>query len=92
MKCDRERQKARNEMSRSLALWAAVFGVVAFDSLLPTPAHSLNLAQHVEYGVGDLVVISSHRLHQIQPFEGDRDRISVTLHCVATDHGWESWF
>jgi hypothetical protein len=45
------------------------------------------------YGVGDVVAFDSYRLHQIQPFEGDRDRISVTVHVAEIDEGhWESWF
>jgi hypothetical protein len=45
------------------------------------------------YGVGDVVAFDSYRLHQIQPFEGERDRISVTVHLAEIDEGhWESWF
>lgn len=46
----------------------------------------------VTSGPGDLVVFSSYRLHQIQPFTGPRARISSTLHGAATPVGWESWF
>jgi hypothetical protein len=47
----------------------------------------------VTYEVGDVVVIDSYRLHQIQPFPGDRDRVSATVHLAAVDDGhWESWF
>lgn len=47
----------------------------------------------VEYGVGDLVAFDSHRVHQIQPFSGERPRISVTLHAVEIgERLWESWF
>jgi hypothetical protein len=45
-----------------------------------------------EYEAGDLVLIDSYRLHQIQPFTGGRDRISVTTHLVLSDDGWQSWF
>jgi hypothetical protein len=38
------------------------------------------------------VLIDSYRLHQIQPFTGGRDRISVTTHLVLSDDGWQSWF
>ena len=41
---------------------------------------------------GDLVVFDSWRLHQIQPFSGDRDRISATLHAADTGADWETWF
>jgi hypothetical protein len=47
----------------------------------------------VEYGPGDVVLFDSYRLHQIQPFEGRRARISATLHAAEIDRGlWESWF
>ena len=46
----------------------------------------------VEYSTGDLVIIDSYRLHQIQPFGGARDRVSLTVHLVAADHGWRAWF
>lgn len=52
-------------------------------------------APHVvaRYGVGGALVIDSYRLHQIQPFEGDRDRISITVHAAEIDDGvWETWF
>jgi len=45
------------------------------------------------YRVGDVVVIDSYRLHQIQPFTGTRERISATVHAAKTDAGvWECWF
>jgi hypothetical protein len=44
------------------------------------------------YGAGDLVVIDSYRLHQIQPFAGARDRISATCHAAFVAGRWESWF
>jgi hypothetical protein len=46
----------------------------------------------VEYAPGDLVVIDSYRLHQIQPFQGRRDRVSITVHLVLGAAGWQSWF
>ncbi|MFO0552055.1 MAG: hypothetical protein U0271_26955 [Polyangiaceae bacterium] len=47
----------------------------------------------VRYGVGDALLMSSYTMHQIRPFRGDRDRISVTLHAVQVDAGvWETWF
>lgn len=45
-----------------------------------------------EYGPGDLVAIDSYRLHQIQPFDGDRDRISATCHAAFVAGQWETWF
>lgn len=46
----------------------------------------------VPYAAGDLVVIDSYRLHQIQPFEGTRDRVSATAHGVRVADGWHVWF
>lgn len=47
----------------------------------------------VRYGVGDAVLMDSYRLHQIEEFEGERDRVSVTLHGFHLDRGrWETWF
>jgi hypothetical protein len=45
-----------------------------------------------EYEVGDLVVMDSYRLHQIQPFSGVRDRVSATIHLAYVAGQWESWF
>lgn len=41
---------------------------------------------------GDLVVFSSYRLHQIQPFGGDRARLTATVHAVRGPLEWETWF
>lgn|GEM_PF-432210 len=44
-------------------------------------------------GAGDAVLLSSYRLHQIRPFTGRIDRISITAHGVEVDPGvWELWF
>jgi hypothetical protein len=45
-----------------------------------------------DYGVGDLVLLDSYRLHQIQPFEGSVDRISATCHAAFVAGQWETWF
>ena len=46
-----------------------------------------------DYAAGDLVLIDSYRLHQIQPFAGARDRLSVTAHLVLAGEGWHvAWF
>jgi hypothetical protein len=45
-----------------------------------------------EYEAGELIVIDSYRLHQIQPFSGERDRISATAHVALGDAGWHYWF
>ena len=44
------------------------------------------------YAAGDLVVIDSYRLHQIQPFDGTIDRISATCHAAFVGGQWEIWF
>jgi hypothetical protein len=46
----------------------------------------------VRYELGELVVFDSYRMHQIQPFAGDLDRISATLHVVEEGGRWEAWF
>lgn len=47
----------------------------------------------VRYGAGDALLMSSYRLHQIRPFRGRRDRISITLHAQKVDDGvFEVWF
>jgi hypothetical protein len=45
------------------------------------------------YRTGDIVLIDSYRLHQIQPFGGAKERISATVHAAQIDVGlWECWF
>jgi hypothetical protein len=57
------------------------------DAALAAPSETL------ESAAGDLVVLDSYRLHQIQPFSGDRDRISLTAMAAEVDRGrWEIWF
>ena len=47
----------------------------------------------VGYRNGDALLMSSYRLHQIRPFRGDLDRVSITLHAAEVDRGvWETWF
>lgn len=46
----------------------------------------------IEYGVGDLVFINSYTLHQIQPFESNNDRISLTVHSIYNGECWDCWF
>lgn len=46
----------------------------------------------LDYQVGDMVVIDSFKMHAIQSFEGNTDRISLTFH-IAKEHGiWHVWF
>jgi hypothetical protein len=59
----------------------------------PTDAELAKDALVAQYGVGGVLVIDSYRLHQIQPFGGARDRISITVHAAEVDEGvWETWF
>ncbi len=66
------------------ALWEGDDDVAAAAAQAPSAV--------VEYAAGDLVVIDSYRLHQIQPFIGERDRLSITAHLVFADGRWQAWF
>ncbi len=74
-----------------LRVWNTVF-----DERAPEPEELLAgrdiPSATVEYAAGDLVVIDSYRLHQIQPFEGARDRVSITAHLILRDGAWQIWF
>ncbi|MBS2013880.1 MAG: 2OG-Fe(II) oxygenase [Deltaproteobacteria bacterium] len=72
----------------ALRVWSAPYrGTEAYeDEDLESPSVTC------EYGVGDLVIIDSYSLHQIQPFQGNTDRISATLHVAFVEGRWESWF
>ena len=70
-------------------------GLALWERLYPEAerADDLEASAVFEYRVGDLLLLDSYRLHQIQPFDGDRDRISITLHASEIVHGaWDSWF
>ena len=72
-----------------LTVWDSLYegeDTVDDDELARTPSVT------VRYAVGSLVVLDSYRLHQIQPFVGARDRISVTAHAARGDREWEAWF
>ncbi|MBX3226153.1 MAG: hypothetical protein KIT84_28730 [Labilithrix sp.] len=59
----------------------------------PTDEELAERTELVPYALGDVVLIDSYRLHQIQPFTGARERISATVHCAEVDAGlWETWF
>lgn len=58
-----------------------------------TPAELRRPTTTLVYEPGDALLLDSYRLHQIQPFPGARDRITVTLHGVEVDTNvWETWF
>ena len=47
----------------------------------------------VKAGAGDALLFDGRRLHQIRPFRGSSDRVSLTAHAVEVDRGaWEAWF
>lgn len=77
------------EGAADLTLWHAVWDGRDEPSrrALSSPSETLR------YGVGDLAVFSSYRLHRIEAFSGAADRVSLTLHGVEVDEGvWETWF
>jgi hypothetical protein len=97
-----EHQKARGQRAVTLVwmLQPAVSGggLRLWDTTFQgTPDSEVDPARHAHVtlrsGAGDALLIDSRRLHQIRPFRGDRDRVSVTLHGVEVDRGvWETWF
>jgi hypothetical protein len=78
------------EAGGALRLWD-----VTFAGTDDVSEHELQSPRaDVDYRVGELLVIDSYRLHQIQPFTGTRDRISATAHAALDESGsrWEVWF
>ena len=71
-----------------LAVWDVTYAGEDHPS-----AEELARRRHVlTYGPGDVVLVDSYRLHQIQPFVRG-PRISATVHAAALDHAtWECWF
>ena len=58
-----------------------------------TPEELARPSAIAAYEAGDALLLDSYRLHQIQPFGGPRDRISITAHAVEIDDEvWEVWF
>jgi hypothetical protein len=72
----------------ALRLWDAVHS----RSEHPTEADRAAPSADVLYGRGDLVFLDAYRLHQIQPFGGELDRISATAHAVLVGNAWQVWF
>ncbi len=70
-----------------LRVWDRLFD----GDLFPKPDASLAMAE-LRYDVGSIAVIDSYRMHQIAPFAGERDRISITMHVVLEADGWHAWF
>ena len=76
------------EAGGGLRVWDATY-----DGVAEPPAPATNVRSAVaSYHAGDLVVFDSYRMHQIQPFGGALDRISITAHAVWTSDRWEVWF
>jgi len=73
-----------------LRLWDALH----FEDDALEPERLADIAHAtIDYEPGDLVVFDSYRLHQIQPFEGDRDRLSMTAHTAPfLQEKWDVWF
>jgi hypothetical protein len=70
-------------------------GTRIWDMRYPTPEGSPldGVAMDVaHYEAGDLLIMDSYALHQIEPFEGAAPRISATAHLAETRMGWEMWF
>jgi len=76
------------ETGGGLRLWDRVY---AGEDFPENPGPRVTSAL-LRYQVGELVVFDSYRLHQIQPFGGERDRISATMHVVEEGGQWEAWF
>jgi len=74
-----------------LRVWDHLYDGDDGDGSLPAAAARADSVT-IDYGEGDLVLIDSYRLHQIQPFDGARDRLSLTAHAAWSDGRWVSWF
>jgi hypothetical protein len=69
-----------------------VWDVLYSGSDFPREGEVERASAIAEYGAGDLVLIDSYRLHQIQPFTGTLDRVSATCHAAFVAGRWETWF
>jgi hypothetical protein len=78
------------ESGGALRLWDSTY---AGSDEIPVELPRIACAD-AHYRAGDLVILDSYRLHQIQPFTGSRDRISATAHAALDESGtvWEVWF
>jgi len=73
-----------------LRVWDALWTGADDEAAIAAAVRSRSSVAH--YGRGDLVLIDSYRLHQIQPFAGGQDRLSITAHLLRSPDGWQSWF
>lgn len=72
-----------------LRVWDALYA----GSEQPSDDALGSRAVTLRYGAGDALMMSSYRLHQIRPFRGASERVSITLHGVEVDRGvFETWF
>ncbi len=71
----------------ALRVWDRLFD----GDLFPKPDASTAVAE-LRYEVGSVAIIDSYRMHQIAPFTGESDRISITMHVVLEADGWHAWF
>jgi len=72
-----------------LRLWDALFDGRPDSEVEPDDHARVT----VRSGAGDALVLDSRRLHQIRPFRGGADRVSITVHAAEVDRGvWEAWF
>lgn len=81
------------ETGGGLTLWNIVRDPSALDESVDDDDLEAAERALVRTRPGDVVIFDSFRLHQIEGFGGDRDRISATLHAAETLRGtWETWF
>ena len=71
-----------------LRVWSARHS----EAIHPTAAEQAEEPETVRYETGDFVAFEGQRLHQIEPFTGERARITITAHAVAEADGWKVWF
>ena len=72
-----------------LRLWDALFDGRPDSEIEPDDHARVT----VRTEAGDAVLFDGRRLHQICPFQGGGDRVSLTAHAVEVDRGaWEAWF
>jgi hypothetical protein len=71
----------------ALRVWDRLFD----GDLFPKPDASVAMDE-LRYEVGSVAIIDSYRMHQIAPFVGESDRISITMHVVLEQDGWHGWF
>lgn len=84
-----------------LRVWDLRFDGRDHPAAPPGPRHVPSAT--VPYAPGDLIVLDSYRLHQIEPFAGPSDRVTATVHALrvagpagpaagADPEIWEAWF